>query len=66
MNQQEFKQQFMPFHRMLYRVAFELTGNTQDAEDLLQDTYLRIWQKREVLGKRCAQLEQNTILTASC
>ena len=49
MNQQEFKQQFMPFHRMLYRVAFELTGNTQDAEDLLQDTYLRIWQKREVL-----------------
>lgn len=51
MNQQEFKQQFIPYHRMLFRVAFNLTGNTQDAEDLLQDTYLRIWQKRELLAQ---------------
>ena len=49
MNAQEFKQRFMPFHRLLYRVAFHLTGNVQDAEDLLQDTYLKLWQKRNEL-----------------
>ena len=47
MNAQEFKQRFMPFHKLLYRVAFHLTGNVQDAEDLLQDTYLKLWQKRD-------------------
>ena len=49
MTAQEFKQRFMPFHRLLYRVAFHLTGNVQDAEDLLQDTYLKLWTKRDDL-----------------
>ena len=39
----------MPYHRMLYRVAFGFTGNVQDAEDLLQDTFMRMWQKRDLL-----------------
>lgn len=49
MTAQEFKQRFMPFHRLLYRVAYHTTGNQQDAEDLLQDTYLKLWQKRDDL-----------------
>ena len=49
MSPQEFKERFMPYHRMLYRVAFGFTGNVQDAEDLLQDTFMRMWQKRELL-----------------
>lgn len=49
MSSKEFKQRFMPFHRLLYRVAYHLTSNQQDAEDLLQDLYLKLWVKRDEL-----------------
>ena len=49
MDAQEFKQRFMPHYKLLYRVAYQLTGNAQDAEDLLQDLYLKLWQKRDDL-----------------
>ena len=39
----------MPHYKLLYRVAYHLTGNAQDAEDLLQDMYLKLWQKRDDL-----------------
>ena len=51
MTAQDFKQRFMPHYRLLYRVAYRLTGNAQDAEDLLQDTYLKLWMKRDDLTK---------------
>jgi len=50
MDAREFKQRFLPHHRLLYRVAYQLTGNAQDAEDLLQDFYLKLWQKRDDLS----------------
>lgn len=46
MDATEFKQRFMPFSRRLYRIAWSLTHNAQDAEDLVQDTYCKLWQKR--------------------
>jgi len=49
MDAREFKQRFMPHYKLLYRVAYHLTGNAQDAEDLLQDMYLKLWQKRDNL-----------------
>ena len=49
MDAREFKQRFMPHYKLLYRVAYHLTGNAQDAEDLLQDMYLKLWQKRDDL-----------------
>ena len=49
MDAQEFKQRFMPHYKLLYRVAYHRTGNAQDAEDLLQDMYLKLWQKRDDL-----------------
>ena len=49
MDAREFKQRFMPHYRLLYRVAYHLTANAQDAEDLLQDMYLKLWQKRDSL-----------------
>ncbi|MBR1378684.1 MAG: RNA polymerase sigma factor [Bacteroidaceae bacterium] len=46
----EFKQRFLPHHRLLYRVAYRLTANQQDAEDLVQDFYLKLWQRRDTLS----------------
>ena len=42
-----FKQRFMPYWRHLFWTAWRLTGNTQDAEDLVQEAFLKLWTKRE-------------------
>ena len=55
MDAREFKQRFMPHHRVLYRVAYHLTSNAQDAEDLLQDLYLKLCQKRDELPEEATR-----------
>ena len=49
MDAASFKQQFLPCHAKLYRVAFRLMGNVQDAEDMVQEAYLKLWKKRDEL-----------------
>ncbi|MDR0750144.1 MAG: RNA polymerase sigma factor [Tannerellaceae bacterium] len=49
MDAESFKRQFLPCHPRLYRIAYALTGNSQDAEDILQDAYCKLWYKREEL-----------------
>lgn len=44
-----FKQRFMPHWRHCFWVAWRLTGCTQDAEDLVQEAFLKLWMKREEL-----------------
>lgn len=44
-----FKEQFLPLHPKLYRVAFALVENKADAEDILQEAYCKLWNKREEL-----------------
>lgn len=51
MNAEEFKRKFLPFHPKLYRIAYVLTGNREDAEDILQDTYCKLWQQRDELAQ---------------
>lgn len=49
MDASDFKQKFLPYHRKLYRVAFQLMGNAQDAEDMVQEAYLKLWKRRDEL-----------------
>lgn len=49
MDASQFKQQFLPFHPKLYQVAFLLMGNVPDAEDMVQEAYLKLWKKRDEL-----------------
>ena len=49
MDSVEFKKRYLKQHKLLYRISWSLTQNVQDAEDLVQDTYLRLWQKRDIL-----------------
>ncbi|MDR0437538.1 MAG: sigma-70 family RNA polymerase sigma factor [Bacteroidales bacterium] len=49
MSAEEFKQLYYPFHPKLYRVAFALLNNADDANDILQDTYCKLWSKRKEL-----------------
>lgn len=45
----EFKQQYLPLSSHLFWKAWQLTGNIQEAEDLVQEAYLRLWMKRDML-----------------
>ena len=45
-----FKKEFLPYHRKLYCIAYRLLENAADAEDLVQEAYLKLWDKREGLA----------------
>jgi len=49
MNAEEFKSIYYPFHPKLYRIAFSLLNNAADSEDILQETYYKLWNKRAEL-----------------
>ncbi len=46
----EFKARFLPHHKLLYRTAFRLLGNVHDAEDMVQEAYLNLWNRRDRLA----------------
>jgi RNA polymerase sigma factor (sigma-70 family) len=47
----EFKNVVLPLCNKLLRFAFTILQNEEDAKDVLQDVYLKLWQKRDELGK---------------
>jgi RNA polymerase sigma-70 factor, ECF subfamily len=49
MNAETFKQVFLPYHQKLFRIAYRLVGNAECAEDMLQDSFIKLWEKREQL-----------------
>ncbi|MDR2293358.1 MAG: sigma-70 family RNA polymerase sigma factor [Prevotellaceae bacterium] len=67
MTSENFKKQFLPHAEKLYALAFRLLGNKAEASDAVQDTYLKLWNKRNELEIRnteafCVTLVKNICL----
>lgn len=44
-----FKQLLLPLYPRLQRMALRMLGNVEDAEDMVQEVYMKLWGKREEL-----------------
>lgn len=51
MRSSEFKLLVLPHSSRIYRLAFRLLGNREEAEDAVQDVYLKLWKMRTELPK---------------
>ena len=52
LSQEDFWQDAARYQRILYRAAFQYTGNRFDAEDLVQETFLAALRSRQQLRER--------------
>lgn len=51
MTAEEFKSRLLPVKNKLFRLAFTLLSNRQEAEDTVQEVYLKMWNMRNDLVK---------------
>lgn len=47
MQEISFRNDILPLKNKLYRLALRITMNSAEAEDIVQDTMIRVWNKRE-------------------
>ncbi len=47
----DFKTDILPISNKLLRFALQILQNEEEAKDVLQDTFLKLWQKRDELYK---------------
>ena len=47
----EFKEKFFPLKNKLFRFARQFVKRDDEAEDIVQDTFLKLWTKRESLNE---------------
>lgn len=45
-----FKEKYMPYHKKMFRIACRLLEDNDDAEDVVQEAYIKLWNKRDELG----------------
>ena len=50
MKSSEFKLLVMPYSSRLYRMAFRLMSNREEAEDIVQEVYVKLWGMRNQLN----------------
>ena len=50
MDSETFKKTFLPHHPKLYRIAYRILQNSDEAEDAVQETFIKLWTKRDELG----------------
>ena len=51
MNLQEFQTRVYPLKDKLFRFANKILGHTEEAEDVVQEVFLKLWKKREQLDE---------------
>lgn len=51
MDGNEFKSRFMPYIDLIFNISFAITGDREDAEDIVQEVYEKLWNSRESLSK---------------
>jgi len=51
MNQQDFKQHIIPLQRPMQLLAERILADSSDAEDMVSDVFLTLWQRRERLDE---------------
>ena len=67
MNKEEFRTLVFPVRNKLYRLACSLLEDPQEAEDTLQDAFLKLWDMRERLaGYRSVEALAVTITKNLC
>jgi len=42
-----FRTDILPLKNQLYRLALRITLNTAEAEDIVQETLIKVWNKRD-------------------
>lgn len=47
MDADTFKKVFIPYHQKLYRIAYRIVQDAANAEDIVQDTFIKLWNKRD-------------------
>ncbi len=65
---QLFKNAIWPIKDKLYRFAYKMLGNEEDAKDMLQEVLKKIWEQKEQINTInnieawCIQIVKNTVL----
>ena len=67
MTQKQFHSEYLPLAADLYRVAFYILDSRAEAEDAVQDTYLKLWELRGSLDQvRSPRAYSVTLLRNIC
>ena len=50
MKEIDFRYDLLPLKNKLFRLALRITMDTAEAEDVTEDTLIRLWEKRDALA----------------
>lgn len=51
MDSNEFKKIFIPLNAKLFNIAFRLLSSRDEAQDAIQESYIKLWRNRDSLGE---------------
>ena len=67
MNVDSFNNLYIPLHETFYRVAYRYLENREEAKDVVQEIYLKLWESRDSLkGVKNAEAYGVTLIKNRC